>query len=86
VQLDDYSDHKAWRARMNPDAETRSAEERNFRLLPDPAQSRRRFLVFSVDDHLVEPPDMFAGRLPRRFADRAPRVVEDGTGGQAWLF
>jgi hypothetical protein len=42
--------------------------------------------VVSVDDHLVEPPDMFEGRLPHQFADRAPRVVEDGDGGQAWLF
>ena len=86
MQLDDYSDHKSWRARMNPEAEARSAEQRHFSLLADPAHSRRRFLVFSVDDHLVEPPDMFEGRLPREFADRAPRVVEDGDGGQAWLF
>ena len=29
-----------------------------------------------VDDHLMEPPDTFEGRLPRALQDRAPRVVE----------
>lgn len=27
----------------------------------------------SVDDHVIEPPAVWAGRLPARFADRAPR-------------
>jgi len=45
-----------------------------------------RVPVISVDDHLVEPPDLFDGRLPRALADRAPRVVEDDAGNQAWLF
>jgi predicted TIM-barrel fold metal-dependent hydrolase len=42
--------------------------------------------IVSVDDHLVEPPDVFAGRVPERLADLAPRieVAEDGT--EAWLF
>ena len=31
-------------------------------------------ILVSVDDHVVEPPDMFEGRLPARFADQAPRV------------
>ena len=31
-------------------------------------------IFISVDDHLVEPPHMFEGRLPAKFADRAPRV------------
>ena len=38
-------------------------------LLPDPAPRTVRYTVISVDDHLVEPPDMFEGRLPARFAD-----------------
>ena len=28
--------------------------------------------IISVDDHLVEPPDMFEGRLAAKFAERAP--------------
>ena len=30
-------------------------------------------ILISVDDHLVEPPDMFEGHLPAKYADRAPR-------------
>ena len=33
-------------------------------LLPDPEPRPVRATVISVDDHLVEPPDMFEGRLP----------------------
>ena len=42
--------------------------------------------IISVDDHLVEPPNMFEGRLPARFADRAPRVIENEAGREMWLF
>ena len=39
--------------------------------------------IASVDDHIVEPPDMFGGHLP---ADvEQPRVVEQD-GKQAWLW
>jgi predicted TIM-barrel fold metal-dependent hydrolase len=30
--------------------------------------------IISVDDHVVEPPDLWAGRLPARWRDRGPRV------------
>lgn len=43
-------------------------------------------IIISVDDHLVEPPDMFEGRLSSRLADRAPRVVENDAGREMWLF
>lgn len=55
-------------------------------LLPDPEPATVHFTVISVDDHLVEPPDMFEGRLPSRFAQLAPRVVEDDHGRQLWEF
>jgi predicted TIM-barrel fold metal-dependent hydrolase len=32
--------------------------------------------IVSVDDHLIEPEDTFVGRLPGRFADRQPRLVQ----------
>jgi predicted TIM-barrel fold metal-dependent hydrolase len=47
-----------------------------FTLLPEPARADVGIGVVSVDDHVIEPPDTFEGRLPARFADRAPRVVE----------
>lgn len=43
-------------------------------------------IIISVDDHLVEPPHMFDGRLAAEFADRAPRVIENDAGREMWLF
>ncbi len=42
--------------------------------------------VISVDDHLIEPPDLFEGRLPSALAAGAPRVVELANGTQSWIF
>ncbi len=55
-------------------------------LLPDPDPRPVRVPVISVDDHLVEPPDLFEDRLPADLTDRAPRIVEDPDGQQAWLY
>jgi len=33
--------------------------------------------IISVDDHVVEPPDLWTSRLPRRYLDRGPRVVRE---------
>jgi predicted TIM-barrel fold metal-dependent hydrolase len=44
-------------------------------------------LIFvSVDDHLVEPPTLFEGRLPARFQDAAPTVVRREDGSDVWTF
>jgi predicted TIM-barrel fold metal-dependent hydrolase len=42
--------------------------------------------IISVDDHLIEPPDMFVGRMPAALDDRAPRVTEFEDGRQAWFY
>ncbi|MGH9081213.1 MAG: amidohydrolase family protein [Acidimicrobiales bacterium] len=63
-----------------------SIATRQDTLLPDPAPRSVRYTVISVDDHLVEPPDMFEGRLPRRFAGRAPKIIENSRGHQLWEF
>jgi predicted TIM-barrel fold metal-dependent hydrolase len=55
-------------------------------LLPDPEPREVRATIISVDDHLVEPPDMFEGRLPSALQDRAPRVVTTRRGYEAWEF
>lgn len=54
--------------------------------LPEPEPREVRYTVISVDDHLVEPPHMFEGRLPRDLQERAPHVVEDADGHQSWEF
>jgi predicted TIM-barrel fold metal-dependent hydrolase len=43
-------------------------------------------VLISVDDHTVEPPDMFVGRVPAKFADDAPRIVEDSDGSCSWVY
>jgi len=53
---------------------------------PEPAPRQVRYTVISVDDHLVEPPTMFEGRLPARFQPEAPRVEEGADGRQRWIF
>ena len=54
--------------------------------LPEPERRPRHYTVISVDDHIVEPPDTFTGRLPAKFADRAPKVVEKDDGTETWVF
>jgi predicted TIM-barrel fold metal-dependent hydrolase len=43
-------------------------------------------ILVSVDDHVVEPPDMFEGRLPARYADAAPFVTRRDDGTEIWRF
>jgi hypothetical protein len=38
-------------------------------------------ILVSTDDHIIEPPDMFEGRLPSKYADRTPREVSLSGGG-----
>jgi predicted TIM-barrel fold metal-dependent hydrolase len=44
--------------------------------LIDPEPRTRYYTVISVDDHLVEPPDVFERREPEKYRGRFPRVVE----------
>ncbi|HXY93575.1 MAG TPA: amidohydrolase family protein [Acidimicrobiia bacterium] len=43
-------------------------------------------IFVSVDDHVVEPPHMFEGRMPAKYADRAPEVVRTEQGDDVWVF
>ncbi|MEJ2205780.1 MAG: amidohydrolase family protein [Gemmatimonadota bacterium] len=42
-------------------------------------------VLVSVDDHMVEPPDMFERHVPAKYRDRAPRI-EERKGAQVWVF
>ena len=33
--------------------------------------------IISVDDHVVEPPDLWVERLPSKYKDKGPRVERD---------
>jgi predicted TIM-barrel fold metal-dependent hydrolase len=63
-----------------------AAERAKPNFLPDPEPRTRNYTVISVDDHIVEPPWMFEGRVEAKYADQAPRVVEDELGNQAWIY
>ena len=55
-------------------------------LLPDPEPRPELYTLISVDDHLVEPPWMFEGRLPAALQSQAPRIVETPEGHEVWEF
>jgi predicted TIM-barrel fold metal-dependent hydrolase len=42
-------------------------------------------ILVSVDDHLVEPPDMFDRHLPRAYRDKAPKIVSS-EGNDSWVY
>jgi predicted TIM-barrel fold metal-dependent hydrolase len=67
---------------------TTNADRKNKEVtfLPEPEARRRRYTIVSVDDHLVEPPDVFTTRVAAKFADRAPRVIEREDGSEVWQF
>ena len=40
----------------------------------------------SIDDHVIEPRDMFARHVPDRWKDQAPRSVMNDQGIERWVF
>lgn len=53
--------------------------------LPEPVPSAQRYRIISADDHYLEPPTLFQGRIPSRMEEEAPRVIDGSDGGQYWL-
>ena len=43
-------------------------------------------IMISVDDHVVEPPDMFEQHLTPEWKTRAPKVTQHEGGAEVWLF
>jgi len=54
--------------------------------LPEPAPRDVKYTVISVDDHVVEPPHVFEGRLPASLQARAPRIIETSKRHHVWEF
>lgn len=46
----------------------------------------RHYRIVSVDDHLIEPPDLFDGRVEAKYAAQAPKVERDASGHDWWVF
>lgn len=43
-------------------------------------------IMVSVDDHVVEPPNVFDGRLPEKYKDLAPKFITQADGTNAWTY
>ena len=43
-------------------------------------------VILSIDDHVIEPPDMFDAHVPARYRDQAPRLVRDEQGFEQWVY
>src|SRR3954452_17847672 len=43
-------------------------------------------ILISVDDHLIEPPDVFLDHLPATYRERAPKLVRRDDGADVWQF
>jgi predicted TIM-barrel fold metal-dependent hydrolase len=64
----------------------KTPERQKVTFLPEPEPRDRHYTVISVDDHLVEPADMFEGRVPGKYAELAPKVIELSDGSQRWEY
>ncbi len=51
----------------------------------DPVEEPLFCPIISVDDHAMEPPTLFEGRLPARLQDRAPYVEVEADGLPWWV-
>ena len=56
-------------------------------LLPEPSATEIRYTLISVDDHVMEPPDVWGdGRIASKYQDRAPRAIDLPDGAMAWEY
>jgi predicted TIM-barrel fold metal-dependent hydrolase len=43
-------------------------------------------VLVSIDDHMIEPPDMYKNHVPAKWADQVPKVVRNAAGADEWVF
>jgi predicted TIM-barrel fold metal-dependent hydrolase len=43
-------------------------------------------ILISVDDHVIEPPDLFKNHLPASMQDRAPKMATMRSGSDSWIY
>lgn len=46
----------------------------------------RNYRLIDADSHTLEPKHIWTTYLPKKFHERAPKLVKDADGGDAWLF
>ncbi len=42
--------------------------------------------ITSVDDHIIEPPNVWTDRLPAKYHDTCPRVIREDDGQEYWVY
>jgi predicted TIM-barrel fold metal-dependent hydrolase len=42
--------------------------------------------IVSVDDHVIEPPNVWMDRLPSKYKDVGPRIVKESDGQEYWVY
>src|SRR5690349_256809 len=45
----------------------------------------RYYQIISADGHVETPPDVWIKYVPEEYKDRAPRLINLHSGGQAWI-
>ena len=73
--------HRSARAQRR---RVRSGIER--RLRKGPLMKLDDLILVSIDDHVIEPADMFDHHMPAKYADQAPRIVVSESGVEQWEF
>src|SRR5580658_7102844 len=53
--------------------------------IPEPEPEPLFCPIISVDDHALEPPDLFSNRVSQKWREQAPRVDYDDTGLPWWI-
>ena len=43
-------------------------------------------ILVSIDDHMIEPPDLFERHVPAKWRDQAPKVIRNDNGVDEWHF
>jgi len=61
------------------------ADHTTVTFLPEPPRQERKYTFISVDDHIVEPPNTFEGRMPAKYADQAPKLTLKND-AHVWVF
>ena len=64
----------------------KTGADRTVTFLPEPERAERRYTVISVDDHIVEPPDTFEGRVPGSSPTAPLGWSRPHDGSQIWLY
>jgi predicted TIM-barrel fold metal-dependent hydrolase len=44
-----------------------------------------KYQIVDADCHILEPPDIWTNWLPEKYQEKAPKLVKDHAGGDAWL-